>query len=163
MKISLSLQQDFQSPELELKRVQLKKIIETTLRHVGYKEDCEIGIACVDLEESHQLNLQYREKDKPTNVLSFPSDIPEEVLPMLDALPLGDLVICIPVVLQEALEQKKTAQNHFAHLLVHGVLHLLGYDHETSDEDAEEMEGLEIEILAKLNIANPYQESEISP
>ncbi|MGQ1155538.1 rRNA maturation RNase YbeY [Acinetobacter baumannii] len=158
MKISLSLQQDFQSPELELKRAQLKKIIETTLRRVGYKEDCEIGIACVDLEESHQLNLQYREKDKPTNVLSFPSDIPEEVLPMLDALPLGDLVICIPVVLQEALEQKKTAQNHFAHLLVHGVLHLLGYDHETSDEDAEEMEGLEIEILAKLNIANPYQE-----
>ena len=68
------------------------------------------------MEESHQLNLQYREKDKPTNVLSFPSDIPEEVLPMLDALPLGDLVICIPVVLQEALEQKKTAQNHFAHL-----------------------------------------------
>lgn len=158
MKISLSLQQDFQSPELELKRTQLKKIIETTLRYVGYKEDCEIGVACVDLEESQQLNLQYREKDKPTNVLSFPSDIPEEVLPMLDALPLGDLVICIPVVLQEALEQKKTAQNHFAHLLVHGVLHLLGYDHETSDEDAEEMEGLEIEILAKLNIANPYQE-----
>jgi len=158
LKISLSLQQDFQSPELELKRAQLKKIIETTLRDVGYKEDCEIGVACVDLEESHQLNLQYREKDKPTNVLSFPSDIPEEVLPMLDALPLGDLVICIPVVLQEALEQKKTAQNHFAHLLVHGVLHLLGYDHETSDEDAEEMEGLEIEILAKLNIANPYQE-----
>ncbi|AZB94225.1 rRNA maturation RNase YbeY [Acinetobacter pittii] len=133
-------------------------MIETTLRHVGYKEDCEIGVACVDLDESQQLNLQYREKDKPTNVLSFPSDIPEEVLPMLDALPLGDLVICIPVVLQEALEQKKTAQNHFAHLLVHGVLHLLGYDHETSDEDAEEMEGLEIEILAKLNIANPYQE-----
>ncbi|AZB90048.1 rRNA maturation RNase YbeY [Acinetobacter pittii] len=133
-------------------------MIETTLRHVGYKEDCEIGVACVDLNESQQLNLQYREKDKPTNVLSFPSDIPEEVLPMLDALPLGDLVICIPVVLQEALEQKKTAQNHFAHLLVHGVLHLLGYDHETSDEDAEEMEGLEIEILAKLNISNPYQE-----
>ncbi|WP_224993500.1 rRNA maturation RNase YbeY [Acinetobacter pittii] len=158
MKISLSLQQDFQSPELELKRAQLKKIIEITLRHVGYKEDCEIGVACVDLDESQQLNLQYREKDKPTNVLSFPSDIPEEVLPMLDALPLGDLVICIPVVLQEALEQKKTAQNHFAHLLVHGVLHLLGYDHETSDEDAEEMESLEIEILAKLNIANPYQE-----
>lgn len=158
MKISLSLQKDFQSPELELKRVQLKKIIETTLRHVGYKEDCEIGVACVDLAESQQLNLQYREKDKPTNVLSFPSDIPEEVLPMLDALPLGDLVICIPVVLQEALEQKKTAQNHFAHLLVHGVLHLLGYDHETSNEDAEEMEGIEVEILAKLNIENPYQE-----
>lgn len=112
MKISLSLQQDFQSPELELKRAQLK-IIETTLRHVGYKEDCEIGVACVDLAESQQLNLQYREKDKPTNVLSFPSDIPEEVLPMLDALPLGDLVICIPVVLQEALEQKKNCPKPF--------------------------------------------------
>lgn len=158
MKISLSLQQDLQLPELELKRAQLKKIIETTLRHVGYKEDCEIGVACVDLAESQQLNLQYREKDKPTNVLSFPSDIPEEILPMLDAFPLGDLVICIPVVLQEAIEQKKTAQEHFAHLLVHGVLHLLGYDHETSDEEAEEMEGLEVEILAKLNIDNPYQE-----
>lgn len=158
MKISLSLQQDLQLPELELKRAQLKKIIEITLRHVGYKEDCEIGVACVDLAESQQLNLQYREKDKPTNVLSFPSDIPEEVLPMLDAFPLGDLVICIPVVLQEAVEQKKTAQEHFAHLLVHGVLHLLGYDHETSDEEAEEMEGLEVEILAKLNIDNPYQE-----
>lgn len=106
MKISLTLQQDFLSPELELKRAQLKKIIETTLRHVGYNEDCEIGVACVDLAESQQLNLQYREKDKPTNVLSFPSDIPEEVLPMLDAFPLGDLVICIPVVLQEAVEQK---------------------------------------------------------
>lgn len=158
MKISLTLQQDFLSPELELKRAQLKKIIETALRHVGYNEDCEIGVACVDLAESQQLNLQYREKDKPTNVLSFPSDIPEEVLPMLDAFPLGDLVICIPVVLQEAVEQKKTAQEHFAHLLVHGVLHLLGYDHETSDEEAEEMEGLEVEILAKLNIDNPYQE-----
>ncbi|KHN67842.1 rRNA maturation RNase YbeY [Acinetobacter calcoaceticus] len=158
MKISLSLQQDLQLPELDLKRAQLKKIIEITLRHVGYKEDCEIGVACVDLAESQQLNLQYREKDKPTNVLSFPSDIPEEVLPMLDAFPLGDLVICIPVVLQEAIEQKKTAQEHFAHLLVHGVLHLLGYDHETSDEEAEEMEGLEVEILAKLNIDNPYQE-----
>jgi len=158
LKISLSLQQDLQLPELELKRAQLKKIIETTLRPIGYKEDCEIGVACVDLAESQQLNLQYREKDKPTNVLSFPSDIPEEVLPMLDAFPLGDLVICIPVVLQEAVEQKKTAQEHFAHLLVHGDLHLLGYDHETSDEEAEEMEGLEVEILAKLNIDNPYQE-----
>jgi probable rRNA maturation factor len=70
LKINLSLQQDFQAPELVLKRAQIKKIIETTLRHIGYKEDCEIGIACVD-EESHQLNLQYREKDKPTNVCLF--------------------------------------------------------------------------------------------
>lgn len=158
MKLSLSLQQDFKTPELELKRIYLKKVIETTLRHLDAEDDVEIGIACVDMQSSHQLNLQYREKDKPTNVLSFPSDIPEEILPMLDALPLGDLVICIPVVLAEAEQQHKSNMDHFTHLLVHGVLHLLGYDHELGEEEAEDMETLEIEILAKLGIGNPYQE-----
>ncbi|MCG2574045.1 MULTISPECIES: rRNA maturation RNase YbeY [Acinetobacter] len=158
MKLNLSLQQDVLAPELVLKRGYLKKVIETTLRHVDMQQDCEIGVACVDNAESHELNLQYRQKDKPTNVLSFPSDIPEEVLPMLDAFPLGDLVICIPVVLQEADQQHKKPLDHFTHMLVHGTLHLLGYDHETSDEDAEEMEALEIEILAKLGLANPYQD-----
>ena len=158
MKLNLSLQRDVLAPELVLKRGYLKKVIETTLRHVDMQQDCEIGVACVDNAESHELNLQYRQKDKPTNVLSFPSDIPEEVLPMLDAFPLGDLVICIPVVLQEADQQHKKPLDHFTHMLVHGTLHLLGYDHETSDEDAEEMEALEIEILAKLGLANPYQD-----
>ncbi len=158
MKLSLSLQQTFVAPELVLKRAYLKKVIETTLRHLDVKQDCEIGIACVDLDQSQQLNLEYRRKDKPTNVLSFPSEIPEEILPMLAARPLGDLVICIPVVLQEAAEQHKVPVEHFTHMLVHGTLHLLGYDHEISDEDADEMEALEIEILAKLDLNNPYRE-----
>ena len=160
MKLSLSLQQDFKSPVLDIKRGYLKKVVETTLRHADMENDCEIGIACVDNAESQRLNLQYRAKDKPTNVLSFPSEVPEEVLPMLDALPLGDLVICIPVVLHEAQEQSKQPLDHFTHMLVHGTLHLLGYDHETSDADAEEMEALEIEILAKLGLGNPYTERE---
>jgi probable rRNA maturation factor len=158
LKLSLSLQQTFVAPELVLKRAYLKKVIETTLRHLDVKQDCEIGIACVDLDQSHQLNLEYRRKDKPTNVLSFLSEIPEEILPMLAARPLGDLVICIPVVLQEAAEQHKVPVEHFTHMLVHGTLHLLGYDHEISDEDADEMEALEIEILAKLDLNNPYRE-----
>lgn len=160
MKISLSIQQDYVAPELVLKRGYIKKVVETALRHIQASKEYEMGIACVDVAESHKLNLEYRGKDKPTNVLSFMSEIPDEVLPMLDAVPLGDLVICIPVVLQEAAEQQKTVLNHFTHLLVHGVLHLAGYDHETSDEDAEEMEALEIEILAKLGIDNPYLEQD---
>jgi len=160
LKLNLSLQQDYQSPELVLKRAYIKKVIETTLRFINVDQDCEIGIACVDNDESQKLNLEYRQKDKPTNVLSFPSDVPEEVLAMLDALPIGDLVICIPVVLQEAIDQNKTPIEHFTHMLVHGTLHLMGYDHETSDEDAEEMEALEIEILAKLGFKNPYTEQQ---
>ena len=157
MKLSLSLQQDFTAPELVLKRAYLKKVIETTLRYIEVDQNCEIGIACVDTTESQKMNLDYRQKDKPTNVLSFSSDLPEEVLAMLDAWPMGDLVICIPVVLQEAVEQHKTPIEHFTHMLVHGTLHLMGYDHETSEQDAEEMEALEIQILAKLGFNNPYQ------
>lgn len=158
MKLNLSLQQEFQAPELVLKRTYIKKVIETSLRFIDIDQDCEIGIACVGNDESHKLNLEYRGKDKPTNVLSFPGDVPEEVVAMLDALPIGDLVICIPVVLQEAADQQKTPIEHFTHMLVHGALHLMGYDHETSDEDAEEMEALEIQILAKLGFENPYTE-----
>jgi probable rRNA maturation factor len=143
---------------LVLKRAYLKKIVETSLRHIDTQSDCEIGIACVDNDESHKLNLEYRSKDKPTNVLSFPSDLPDEMAQVLDSFPLGDLVICIPVVLLEAQEQNKTPLAHFTHMLVHGTLHLMGYDHETSEADAEEMEALEIEILAKLGFDNPYLE-----
>ncbi|MGE8563253.1 MAG: rRNA maturation RNase YbeY [Acinetobacter bohemicus] len=158
MKLSLSLQQNFQAPELVLKRAYLKKVVETSLRHIATQSNCEIGIACVDNAESQQLNLEYRGKDKPTNVLSFPSDLPDEIAAILDSFPIGDLVICIPVVLQEAIDQQKTPIEHFTHMLVHGTLHLMGYDHETSEQDAEEMEALEIEILKKLGFDNPYQE-----
>lgn len=158
MKLSLSLQQDLQAPELVLKRAYLKKVVETSLRHIDTQSDCEIGIACVDNAHSQQLNLEYRGKDKPTNVLSFSSDLPDEMAAILDSFPLGDLVICIPVVLREAREQNKAPLTHFTHMLVHGTLHLMGYDHETSHEDAEEMEAIEIEILAKLGFDNPYLE-----
>ena len=158
MKLSLSLQQTFEAPELVLKRAYVKKVVETTLRFINTQSHCEIGIACVDVDESHKLNLEYRAKDKPTNVLSFPSDLPDEMADILDAFPIGDLVICIPVVLQEAIDQKKTPIEHFTHMLVHGTLHLMGYDHETSEEDAEEMEALDMEILAQLGLKNAYIE-----
>lgn len=111
----------------------------------------ELTIRTVDRDESQMLNREYRGKDKPTNVLSFPfdSDIP---LPV-DLL--GDLVICVPVMQEEASVQGKPAAHHWAHLVVHGTLHLLGYDH-IEDEDAEHMESIEIEILKSLGISDPY-------
>lgn len=115
------------------------------------KQDWELTIRVVDLEESQQLNRDYRAKDKPTNVLSFPSDLPPELnIPLL-----GDIVICAPVVMQEAAEQHKPALAHWAHLTVHGCLHLLGYDHE-EDADANIMEALETRILIGLGFADPY-------
>lgn len=120
----------------------------------GRKEDAELTIRIVDVEESQTLNHQYRDKDKPTNVLSFPFEAPEN----LPDFPLiGDLVICASVVEQEAQEQGKPLKNHWAHMVIHGILHLLGYDH-IDDEEAEEMESLETDILSQLEIPDPYQE-----
>ncbi|MFL0795902.1 MAG: rRNA maturation RNase YbeY [Cellvibrionaceae bacterium] len=116
------------------------------------QEGTELSIRIVDDEESRQLNHQYRDKDKPTNVLSFPADIPPEVeLPLL-----GDLVICAPVVQQEAKEQNKTLEAHWAHMVVHGTLHLQGYDH-IEDAEAEVMEQLETDILTTMGYAPPYE------
>lgn len=114
----------------------------------------DLSVRLVDEEESRALNHRYRNRDKPTNVLSFPF----ERMPGLpgDALqPLGDLVICGPVVRREAQEQGKEPLCHLAHMVVHGTLHLLGYDHQT-DEDAATMEALERRALQRFGIDNPY-------
>lgn len=116
--------------------------------------DSEVSVRIVDRDEMQQLNAEYRNKDKPTNVLSFPAgDIAG--LPPDTASPLGDIVVCAAVVNDEALQQGKPPSDHWAHMIVHGTLHLLGFDHE-KDVDAKAMESLEIEILTAHGIANPY-------
>lgn len=114
-------------------------------------DQAELTIRLVDEVESQNLNFTYRQKDAPTNVLSFEmdTDVP------LDIPLLGDLVICAPVVALEAQQQNKLEQHHWAHMVIHGTLHLLGYDHIT-DEEAEEMEAVEKNILLQFEIPNPY-------
>ena len=113
----------------------------------------EVVIRLVDEAESAQLNQEYRGKTGATNILSFEFEVPEGVPLNL----LGDLVICAPLVEKEAAEQHKSVEHHWAHLVIHGVLHLRGYDH-IDESEAEEMEVKEIEILQQLHISNPYQE-----
>ena len=114
-------------------------------------DEVEMTVRIVDEDESHELNLTYRGKDRPTNVLSFPFECPDEVeLPLL-----GDLVICRQVVEREAAEQEKPLMAHWAHMVVHGSLHLLGYDH-IEDDEAEEMESLETQIMQGLGFDDPY-------
>ncbi len=134
---------------------------DVTFRHwvatalAGHAEPVELVIRVVDEAESRELNHRYRGKDKPTNVLSFPFEAPPEVpLPLL-----GDLVICAPVVVREALEQGKLPQAHWAHMVIHGVMHLMGYDHQT-DEEAQSMESRERELLTRLHFPDPYTEED---
>ena len=118
-------------------------------------EEPELTIRIVDEAESQELNFEYRGKDKPTNVLSFPFEAPAHVpIPLL-----GDLVVCKQVVEREAIEQGKTLTAHWAHMIVHGCLHLLGYDH-IEDEEAEEMEGIEKVIMKDLGFEDPYKNDE---
>jgi probable rRNA maturation factor len=115
------------------------------------KSDVELTLRLVDRDESRALNLRYRGQDKPTNVLSFPAGLPSG----LDLPLLGDIVICAPLVGEEAEKQHKSLQSHWAHLVIHGVLHLLGHDHQ-DEKEAVEMEAIEVDLLASLGFSDPY-------
>ena len=139
-KLALAVQYASTSPTLPT-RAQLRKWVLAALR-----ENAEITLRIVDAAEGQALNRDYRGKDYATNVLTFP--LHDEPL-------MGDIVLCAPIVAKEAAEQGKTIEAHTAHLVVHGVLHLQGYDHE-NDDDATEMEALETQIVIDLGYADPY-------
>ena len=130
--------------------------VESSLLEDWAGGETELVVRIVDEAESRQINSEYRGKDKPTNVLSFPFENPPGLLDLGEELPyLGDLVICASIVNQEARDQQKTEQAHWAHMVVHGCLHLQGFDH-LDEQQAEEMESLEIEILEGLGFDSPY-------
>ncbi|GIU18366.1 MULTISPECIES: rRNA maturation RNase YbeY [unclassified Shewanella] len=150
MVIDLDVQVAVEGFELP-SQAELELWVKTALRDT--MSEAELTIRIVDVEESQELNKTYRGKDKPTNVLSFPFEAPPGIeLPLL-----GDLVICAEVVKQEAIDQNKPLLAHWAHMVVHGCLHLLGYDH-IDDSEAEEMESLETQLIENLGYTNPYKE-----
>lgn len=132
--------------------------VNRALGAVDISTDAEVSVRVVDTAEMQRLNSEFRDQDKPTNVLSFPAG-ELDGLPDDAELPLGDIVVCATLVASEAEQQGKTIGDHWAHMLIHGTLHLLGFEHE-SDSDAAEMEGLEIRIMSDHGVANPYAESQ---
>jgi probable rRNA maturation factor len=138
------------------KETTIRTWIERSLQAQSKKAitSAEISIRIVDEKESAKYNLEYRQKSTATNILSFPADIPEIIKNPL----LGDLLICASIIETEAAQQNKTIEAHWAHMIVHGTLHLMDYDH-IKDKQAEEMEALEIEILSLLGFSNPYLQS----
>jgi len=129
----------------------LQRWLDCALTGAGHTKDAEIAVRIMTESEMAELNRRYRGRDGSTNVLSFPADLP----PGLDLPLLGDIAICAPVVLREAAEQGKPVHSHWAHITVHGCLHLLGYDH-VELEDARHMESLETRIMAALGLPCPY-------
>ncbi|MDN4628410.1 rRNA maturation RNase YbeY [Erwinia sp. DT-104] len=147
--VILDLQLACEQPEGLPAEADFQRWLEAVLPQ--FQEESEVTIRVVDEAESRELNHTYRSKDKPTNVLSFPFEAPPGIeLPLL-----GDLIICRQVVEQEAAEQEKPLLAHWAHMVIHGSLHLLGYDH-IEDDEAEEMEAIETEIMLALGYADPY-------
>lgn len=136
---------------------QISAWVSRALQAVDRATGVELTVRVVAIDEMRELNLGYRQKDKPTNVLSFPAGAIEG-LPAEAGLPLGDIVVCAAVVRTEADSQGKSLADHWAHMIVHGTLHLLGFDHE-DDGEAVEMEALEKDILASHGVANPYAET----
>jgi probable rRNA maturation factor len=151
---TVEIQAVYSSPELPNEQ-QIQLWIDTVL--VEMQQDTEIVVRIVDETESAVLNEQYRHKQGATNILSFPVEIPDSVT--LEVNLLGDLVVCAPVLAKEAQQQDKKLHDHWAHIIIHGVLHLLGHDH-LDDAQAEEMESKEITLLQQLNIPNPYRQVE---
>lgn len=132
-------------------RFLIQRWVNETLKK--YLANAEVCIRVVDTGEIQQLNAQYRKQNKPTNVLSFPCVLPDAVA--LDKSFIGDIIICAEVIAQQAQAQNKTVESHWAHMVIHGLLHLMGLDHQTEAE-AVLMESKEIEILHDLGYPNPY-------
>ena len=155
MQIELDLQNTIDSnqiPAFEKMQSWIHAVLE--------KVDCnferpEITVRIVSCEECQQLNSDYRGKDKPTNVLSFPFEAPEMIPAEELGEFLGDLVICEQVLQREAEQQNKSIDSHWAHLIIHGILHLLGFDH-IEEQDANRMEALEVELMKELGFEDPY-------
>ncbi len=158
-KIDLTLEDDVSIDETVFLARVINILTETVeLAHLKFPKEAELSLVLAGDKTLQTLNQQWREKDKPTNVLSFPGEdiaVGEEAGMML-----GDIVVSLETTKREAALENKTFEDHLSHLVIHGFLHLFGYDHET-DEEAIQMEGLETKILNELGIANPYEDEQI--
>ena len=149
IELNINTEKEIDCPSVET----MEKWASCALKTAGYAKDSQISVTMVDADEIRRLNRTYRQIDTPTNILSFPFEQPEGIpeLPLL-----GDLIICVDVLKREAEEQKITIDEHFAHLIVHGCLHLLGYDH-IEEQDQIVMEKYEIQTVEALGYENPYR------
>lgn len=155
MKYKIDLQINVNNSDLP-NRFVIQRWVSTTLSHHNI-DSAELCIRVVDKTESQQLNNQYRHKNYPTNVLSFPCELPEYIQQEFQYHYLGDIIICADVVAEEAMQQSKVLEAHWAHMVIHGLLHLMGYDHIKVSE-AKIMEQLEIMLLTNMGYPNPYQD-----